>query len=154
MENNTSGVKAAKAGLGKRFVAWFLDALLIAIVFSVIAFGLGALLGLGTQSENAGLAVLVDLIVAFVGLVAYFVYHTVMEAVYGYTLGKLAMDIVVTTESGEPVSWGGSIIRNAVRIIGRFLFPFSWLLAVFLIVVSDEQQRLGDMVASTYVVKA
>jgi len=154
METDTSGDNAAKAGLGKRLVAWFLDALLVGIVLTVISLSIDALLGVGTQSGNEALAVLVNLVIAFVGLVAYFLYHTVMEGVYGYTLGKLAMDIVVTTESGEPVSWGGSILRNVIRILGRFLFPFSALLAVFLIVVSDEQQRLGDMVASTYVVKA
>lgn len=81
-------------------------------------------------------------------IVGSFGYHTVLEAMYGQTFGKKAVDIVVVKEDGEPCDWYASIIRNVVRIIDSILFYLVGMVVIFL---SDNNQRLGDIVASTIV---
>ena len=76
-----------------------------------------------------------------------------MEATYGYTLGKQVLGMVVTSEDGADLGWGQSIVRNLFRFIGYWLLPLSAILAVIIIAVSDDKQRIGDMAGSTVVAK-
>ncbi|MBV0900804.1 RDD family protein [Haloarcula salina] len=144
-----------KAGLGKRFAARFLDGLLIGVIFGAIFFVIGGVGGAASGENNAvvtGLAgAYLFMLIGFPFI--YFLYHTIMEAMYGYTLGKHALGLVITDESGSDITWVDSIVRNVFRLVGFFFSPFSALLAVILIAVNDDEQRLGDMAGSTVVVE-
>jgi len=49
---------------------------------------------------------------------------------------------------------GKSAIRNVFRVIDVLpVLPVWYVLGYLLIAVSDDEQRLGDMAANTYVVK-
>jgi uncharacterized RDD family membrane protein YckC len=74
-----------------------------------------------------------------------------MEKTSGATLGKKAMGLKVVKESGEPIDWQASIVRNIMRIIDGFFFYLVGAIAVW---VSKKKQRLGDMAAKTLVVRA
>jgi len=144
-----------KAGLGKRFVARLLDGVLVSIVFGIITLALGGLAGAVLQGPDAmgtgiGAAYLFSL---FAFPVVYLLYHTIVEATYGYTLGKQVLGMVVTSEDGADLGWGQSIVRNLFRFIGYWLLPLSAILAVIIIAVSDDKQRIGDMAGSTVVAK-
>jgi|GEM_PF-1219921 len=144
-----------KAGLGKRFAARFLDGFLIAIVFGIIFFVIGGVGGAASGESNAAIAGLAGAyLFMLIGFpFVYFLYHTIMEAMYGYTPGKHALGLVIADESGGGITWVDSIVRNVFRLIGFFFSPFSALLAVILIAVNDDEQRLGDMAGSTIVVE-
>lgn len=81
-------------------------------------------------------------------VVGSFVYRTFFEATYGQTFGKKAVGIVVIKEDGEPCDWSASVSRNVVRVIDSFLF---YLVGIVVIVLTEDDQRLGDIVASTIV---
>lgn len=122
--------------LGKRILAWIIDALLI---------------GLITLALRAILWDLWDWF-GFVGgwgflSFAYFIYF---EAEYGQTPGKKVMDIVAVKEDGGDCDWPTSIVRNVFRVIDGFAF---YLVGMMFIVVTDNNQRLGDIIANTVVVK-
>lgn len=133
--------------LGPRIVAYFIDS----IIASVIGGGL-ALVGLfaggiiGSVSEGLGaLVMFLFFALAFVGAAGYKIYF---EANGGQPFGKQMMDIRVVMDDGRECTWGASIIRN-------LLLGFEGgLIAVIVILVTDDSQRIGDLLGSTVVVKA
>jgi len=121
-------------GVGPRFLAVLIDAIIIGVV--------GAILGFIFQNSpglSGGVAGLLAL--------AYFI---VLEATQGATLGKMALGLRVTRTDGAPISWTESLIRNLLRIIDGL---FAYLVGAILIWTSPLKQRLGDRVAKTVVVR-
>ncbi len=121
--------------LGKRILAWIVDAIIIA----VITFAVSSVL----WSDRVG---------SFIGSagILSFVYFIYFEAEYGQTLGKKAMNVVVVKEDGSDCDWTASVIRNVARIIDGFAF---YLVGMIAILLTDNNQRLGDIVGDTIVVK-
>lgn len=79
-----------------------------------------------------------------------FLYLAVLQGIKGWTLGKLALGIRVVDESGRA---GPGVGKGALRwllwIVDGFFF---YLVALVTALASDKNQRVGDMVAKTYVV--
>lgn len=75
--------------------------------------------------------------------------HVILgEALVGRSVGKAIVGIQVVDLTGKPASPLAILIRNLIRIpeiITVFLFIFMF--------VSDERQRLGDLIARTIVIK-
>jgi uncharacterized RDD family membrane protein YckC len=145
----TSGGPGQLAGLGSRIVAFIIDSILIGIVGGIIVFPLFFLIGVGgeTGAAGAGLVLIAQLLISLI----VFVYFIVMEGVYGYTVGKKLMSVRVVDENGAKIGMGKSAIRNVLRIVDAL--PTLYIIGIILIAVNDDEQRLGDMAASTYVVK-
>jgi len=81
-------------------------------------------------------------------------YYMIMEGLFSTTIGKKLASIRVVNESGGQISMGKSAIRNILRFIDVLPVLLGWYVLGFLLIfVSDDEQRLGDMVANTYVVK-
>jgi uncharacterized RDD family membrane protein YckC len=74
-------------------------------------------------------------------------YFPVLEKLYGQTIGKWALGIVVVRENGARLRWRDAIIRRI-----PFVFEFFWLDAVFALFTA-KKQRAFDFVASTVVVR-
>jgi uncharacterized RDD family membrane protein YckC len=129
-------------GVGRRAVAIIIDSVLLFILGYFIAMATG-----GTTSEGFHLHGGPAFLWLGIGLA----YYIVMEAMWGATLGKKAMGLKVVKESGEPLDWQASIVRNVMRIIDGFLF---YLVGAIVVWVSKSRQRLGDMAAHTLVVRA
>jgi uncharacterized RDD family membrane protein YckC len=131
-------------GVGLRFLAQVIDLAVLGLVYSAFTLArTGELLvggGVQWSPDPPGSAFL---LVAL----AYFV---VLEKVWGGTLGKKALGMVVVMEDGTPISWGPSLLRNILRIIDGFLF---YLVGVIFVWTSPRKQRLGDRVGKTVVVK-
>ena len=82
------------------------------------------------------------------------VYYVIMEGLFSTTIGKKGAGIRVVDESGGQISMGKSVIRNLLRFIDVLPVLLGWYVLGFLLIfVSDDEQRLGDMAANTYVVK-
>jgi uncharacterized RDD family membrane protein YckC len=133
-------------GVGRRFVATLVDAILYLIVFVVVAVVSG-----NTQASGGSASASLSGAPALILDILFFLYYIVLEAVLGATLGKLLLGIRVVSVDGSRIGWGASIIRNLLRIIDAL--PFFYLLGAILIWTSPQRQRLGDRVAKTVVVR-
>ncbi|QJR09471.1 hypothetical protein DSM104443_00515 [Usitatibacter rugosus] len=121
-------------GLGPRIVAGIIDL----IIMMVIIFPLSFIVG---QSLGAQLGV------SLIGII----YFIVMEALKGATVGKMAMGLKVVKKDGSAISWPESVIRNLLRIVDAL--PAFYIIGIVCIAVTPNKQRVGDMAASTLVVK-
>jgi hypothetical protein len=79
-------------------------------------------------------------------------YMIVLEAAWsGQTLGKKAMGLRVIQETGVRVSVHQSLLRNLARPVDRL--PLFYFVGGVAALFSGSQQRLGDMLAGTIVVR-
>ena len=87
-------------------------------------------------------------VLSFVFMIAYYTY---LEGSRGQTIGKMITKIKVVNEDGKPIDMNQAFKRNILRVIDGFVL---YLIGAILIWRSDKQQRLGDRIAKTVVVKA
>ena len=127
-------------GVGRRAVAIIFDMIVLGIIGWVLGMALG-----GATSDGFNLSGAPALIWFLIALA----YYVVMEVQMGGTLGKLALGLKVVKEGGEKVDWQASIIRNILRIVDGIFF---YLVGAIVVWTSKKKQRLGDMVAHTFVV--
>jgi uncharacterized RDD family membrane protein YckC len=125
------------------------------VVFIIIAILTAILGGAANTDSGAGnavasiLGIIVFLLwmVTALAAIAYFPY---MEATQGATFGKKVLGLRVVREDGGPIGWGEAIIRFLLRIVDSFFF---YLVGLICILVTEKQQRVGDLVAKTIVIK-
>jgi uncharacterized RDD family membrane protein YckC len=96
----------------RRVVAVIIDIILIGFVTSL----LGSVLAQGRLASLGSV----------IGLVITFGYYIYLEGTYGQTIGKMALDIVVVTEDGDPIEYGPATIRTVLRLIDAL--PIFYLL--------------------------
>lgn len=136
------------AGAGNRGFAAVLDFLLAA----VIAFTALVLLSWAGAFNQASFFVLggLTLIVTLVLIWSYFI---LLEWLWnGQTIGKRAYRLRVINEDGSPAQFTAVLIRNLLRVVD--FLPALYGVGVLVIVLSPKSQRLGDIAAGTYVVRA
>jgi uncharacterized RDD family membrane protein YckC len=134
--------------IGRRVVATIIDGVLLAVVSGVLT-APGAIVS--GQDGNA-VGGLLSGLGALVFLALYFAYYIVMEGLYGRTLGKMAVGIrVIREDDGATPGFGKAALRTVLRIVDSI---GSYLVAFIVVLISDKNQRLGDMVAKTLVVRA
>ncbi len=127
-------------GIGIRFVSLVIDSLIISAIFGALATILGAgMMRHGTWS------------VGILSFAFYIAYYTYLEGTRGQTIGKMITKIKVVREDGTPIDMEQAFKRNILRVIDGL---FVYLIGAILIWRSDKQQRQGDTVAKTVVVKA
>lgn len=129
------------AAIGDRMLALILDRVVIVALLAIPA---AWLTERGTRLDvRAAFAIGGSLIVAIL------VYHIVLEALFGATLGKGLLGLQVRTASDNG-RWLASVIRNVVRFVDSILFyALGFLVAVF----TARRQRIGDLLAGTTVVE-
>ena len=93
-----------------------------------------------------------DYIILFwlVALVAYFV---VFEALWGRTLGKLITGTVVIDRNGRAPGFARALVRTLLRLIEVNPLLVGGLPAGIALLVTKRHQRMGDLLAGTYVVR-
>ncbi|MFC7323651.1 RDD family protein [Halorubrum rutilum] len=91
------------------------------------------------------------LALTFTGLAATLVYGFLLEGLYGYTPGKYLLGLVVVKSDGSNCTIGASVLRNLLWIVDAL--PTFNLVAMVSILLTDDNQRVGDLVADTVVVK-
>jgi len=121
-------------GVGIRIAAGLVDLIIMMIIIYPLMFIAGQSMGL-------------QLAFSFIGIL----YFIVMEALKGQTVGKMALGIKVVKKDGSAISWQESIIRNLLRIVDAL--PFLYIIGIACIAFTANKQRVGDMAASTLVVK-
>lgn len=137
-------------GLGLRFVAQIIDAIVVIFLFWMIGANIAGMAG-GTTDSGFELEGGPALIVILLSTIAAILYFALLEAFWnGQTLGKKLVRIKVTSEDGTPCSFNQALVRNVLRLVDAFAF---YLVGAILVLASAKKQRLGDRVAHTIVVK-
>jgi uncharacterized RDD family membrane protein YckC len=115
------------ASLGRRFVALFLDGLVLAIP---AAFATHVLPFIG-------------------GFIVFLFYGPVFESsVLRATPGKYWMGIQVVDIQGRRISFASALIRNLIKVFSSAILFIGYIVALF----SNRKQALHDMLADTVVV--
>jgi uncharacterized RDD family membrane protein YckC len=134
------------AGIGSRFLAQFVDVVVITIIQIIITIGAGALGGI---FNSAQVFLLVELILTFILIAGYFL---ISEAAWnGQTLGKRSVRLRVVGDHGEPLTIGQAAIRNLVRIVD--FLPAFYAIGIVTMFSNSRAKRLGDFAAGTLVVR-
>lgn len=135
------------AGIGSRLPAALLDGL-VQFALLIGAILLAAALDFVTGSFG-GLAVALFFIL-YAGVI--FGYPIAFETLWrGRTLGKAALGIRVVTVEGAPVRFRHAAIRGVLGLVDFHLS--SGAVAVLFVLFTRRNQRLGDLVAGTIVLR-
>jgi uncharacterized RDD family membrane protein YckC len=150
-------VQYTLAGLGTRFIAWFVDQIfvtvlmvIVMIVLAIAGFSLAGVLDdlvekNSDSPERVGRMV-IGLMILLMGLGS-FVYFTCLELfMRGQTIGKRICKIRVVKVDGFALDAGSILLRNIFRVLDHF--PLMWIVPVM----SQRAQRAGDMVGGTIVI--
>jgi uncharacterized RDD family membrane protein YckC len=144
----------ALASIGNRFLACALDHALQVFTIIIMAIGFWIVAdysSLGERLTNAPKWVQAALIViVFLIVSGYFAFFEWLWN--GQTPGKRLLKLRVIREDGRPITFWEAAVRNLLRTFDMMPAPFYsiGLISVFL---SLSDQRVGDMVAGTVVVR-
>jgi uncharacterized RDD family membrane protein YckC len=137
------------ANLGSRILAYLID--MVVVVAGILA-GLFAVALLG-QASDVVVPDWVALTIVLVLLPSWWLgYFIAFEALWrGRTLGKAALGLRVVTKEGAPVRFRHAAIRGLLGLVD-FLIMGGFFAVVFILFTRDNQ-RLGDLVAGTLVLR-
>jgi uncharacterized RDD family membrane protein YckC len=137
------------ANLGSRILAYLID--MVAVAAGILA-GLFAVALLG-QASDVVVPDWVALTIVLVLLPSWWLgYFIAFETLWrGRTLGKAALGLRVVTKEGAPVRFRHAAIRGLLGLVD-FLVLGGFLAVVFILFTRDNQ-RLGDLVAGTLVLR-
>lgn len=159
--------------VGRRVVAFIIDYLILSIINTAIFFAMaqkdtdiGKDVLNGTYSVNDtsyGNFRIGDHKYAIVGgnfwlyvgivLVIGLIYTVVIPGLRGWTLGKLIVGTRVVGEDGRYAGIWRNFVRQVLWIVDDFPYFIPALTGFIVALVSSRNQRVGDMVARTFVVR-
>jgi len=151
-------VTYAPAGPGTRYLAVFIDQLIITVTTFVLFLGLVALGfaiapfvkeladSLEDVDPTAGVWIVLAamFLIKFLADTAYYIVCEIM--MHGQTPGKRYMKIQVIQDGGYPLTLTACLLRNLMRVVDNI--PLCWPVLLF----SPQHKRIGDYVAGTLVV--
>lgn len=144
----------ALASIGNRFIACAIDHALQAatLILMLLAFLILAnYSSLGDRLSNAPKWVYAVLIVIlFLIMSGYFAFFEWIWS--GQTPGKRWLKLRVIREDGRPVTFWEAAVRNLLRGVDILPAPF-YSIGLISVFVSGRDQRVGDLVAGTVVVR-
>jgi len=137
------------AGVGTRGSAALVDGLLSLLMVIGLTIGaaiIGSKLPVALATQLAGVTI-------FAILTSWVAYFVLLEWLWnGQTIGKRRSGLRVIGTDGEPARFVAVLIRNLLRLVD--FLPAYYALGVVVIFLSPRSQRLGDLAAGTYVVRA
>ncbi len=135
------------AGVPSRMIAAGLDAvieLLILLAGFLAFFGLGSI---GVETGGLGLVLIYPLLFLLI-----FGYPAAFETLWrGRTPGKAALGLRVVTVEGGPIRFRHAAIRAILGLLDKFVF--SGVIGLLSLLLTRRNQRLGDLVAGTIVLR-
>jgi uncharacterized RDD family membrane protein YckC len=133
-------VELTLAGVGSRFIAAGIDFVIQSVLAGILAI---------IVRPGAGLAVALYTVGVFVIVFLYDVLFEVLGG--GRTPGKTWNDLRVVRSGGRPITLVRSAIRNVLRLVD--VLPVFYAVGMTVIFGTKRNQRIGDLVAGTYVVR-
>ncbi|HEX8650540.1 MAG TPA: RDD family protein [Pyrinomonadaceae bacterium] len=144
----------ALASIGNRFLACAVDHTLqiVTLTVIIIAFSIiGDFSSLGDQVAEAPKWIKAALIIfIFLILSGYFVFFEWLWN--GQTPGKRWLKLRVLREDGRPITFWEATVRNLLRNFDMMPAPF-YSIGLVSVFITERDQRVGDMVAGTVVVR-
>ena len=126
------GPSGPRSSFGRRLVAYLIDAILIGVIYGVVAAVFDTTIGS-----------LTSLVIG----IAYFAYFE--GGPRGQTIGKMALGIrVVDFNTGGPIGYGRGVIRYLARILSAIVCFLGYLWMLW----DKEKQTWHDKIATTVVV--
>jgi uncharacterized RDD family membrane protein YckC len=135
------------AGAGSRAAAAVVDLVIQGLAAAILSGLVVALVLLA--GWPLGIAAAVDAVLGFLVLFAYNIYFELRRS--GRTVGKQLNGLRVLRDDGGPVSFTSSAIRNIVRLLD--VYGLLGVPAIVSVLVTRDNQRLGDLAAGTIVVR-
>lgn len=150
-----SPVSATGRALPRRFLALIADTVVISLLDAILngTFGVERVTsGVATTMGSGGFASFTtQTTVDWPWLALLWVaYYTVLEGLFGASIGKLLAGLRVTDLEGRLIGPQAAIVRNLARLLD--VLPFGYLLGGILTLATGRHQRLGDRFAGTIVV--
>ncbi len=139
------------AGIGSRFVASVIDAILqAAMMLGVLSSaGVWTLPLKAATCSSTMWAGAVTMLLAFLVLWGY---HIFFEMIWnGQTPGKRTVGIRILKDGGYPIGFLDSVVRNLLRLVD--FLPFSSGVGLVVMLCNSRFKRVGDFAAGTIVVK-
>ncbi len=132
------------ASWGDRFIAWLIDIIILSIALSWLT-----LPRVYWMPRTWGMMPRMIPFANFGGNnVLHFLYWTIMEGVYGQSVGKMVMKIKVARQGGGAIDMG----KSAIQSLGKaFLLPLDCILGGILY--PSRDQRLFNSLSQTVVLK-
>lgn len=158
-----------QAGFLLRFVAYFIDRIIIGFISMAIILPMLAIMGISifslsglksfSEFENMEDAEQLAIIMAaigaystliFISIAVNWLYYALFESSERQaTPGKMALGIKVTNLQGNRISFLNATGRYFGKIISGLLFGFGYIMILF----TEKKQGLHDLMAGTLVVK-
>ncbi|BAU27789.1 putative RDD family membrane protein YckC [Aneurinibacillus soli] len=143
------------AGFWKRFLAAFIDGLIVGIPINIIVIPTSFLFGFTAYSADpdgegiaTGIMLLFQLVVFIFTTVVTWLYFTLMESSKKQaTFGKRALGIKVATLNGDRISFGRATGRYFGKILSG-IFCIGYIMVAF----TEKKQGLHDMMSGCLVV--
>ncbi len=137
----------------QRLLAFFIDRLLLHIVFSIIflRWWWGFPFGFDLDNFDLGTFHLAFKFVEyhFIAEALIVLYYSVMESSkYQATFGKLALGIKVTDVHGLPINFSKALLRNLSKYLSALIIYIGYIMILF----DERKQGLHDKIADTLVV--
>ncbi len=144
----------ALASIGNRFLACAIDHALQVLTFALMALAFIFLANYSSLSDQLSTApkwvYAVLILVLFLIISGYFAFF---EWIWnGQTPGKRWLKLRVIREDGRPVTFWEAAVRNLLRSFDMMPAPF-YSIGLISVFISSTDQRVGDLVAGTVVVR-
>ena len=123
-----------------RFLAFIIDAVIYFSIFYFVA------ISFGVPNEEGGYTV--SGMPAFLLFLSSFLLWPISETLFGQTLGKRFLDIKVVGHNEENISVTQAFLRFFFGLV-----DYMFLSGVFVAMSNDKNQRIGDLIAKTKVIK-
>ena len=144
----------ALASIGNRFLACAIDhglQIFVMVIIAIAFFLIAEFVDFGGSLNAAPkwvIAILI-LIVAFIWTSYFILFEWLWN---GQTPGKRWLKLRVIREDGRPITFWEASVRNLLRIFDIMPFPF-YSIGLICVFISNRDQRVGDMVAGSVVVR-
>jgi uncharacterized RDD family membrane protein YckC len=136
------------AGFWRRFVAYFIDSIILLAALSLLGVG-GWTDSINPDKIAEGLSP-INMHAYAISLVAWWMYGAVLESSpWQATLGKMALGISVTDSEGRRLSFGRALARNVAKLVSDFTLLIGYIMAAF----TSRKQALHDIMTGCVLIK-
>lgn len=147
---NTGALNYASFGI--RFLAYFIDAILLAIVnwgIQLLVVGAGAAMFMSRSQGVSPVSLSLPFLAMGLSLGVGICYEALLVGKYGATLGKMALKLKIVTAEGQRVSYARAFGRYFAKMLSGLTCLIGFIIAAF-----DNPQRraLHDYICNTRVV--
>jgi len=132
-------------GFWERFVAFLIDAIVLVVINSIVAYSFRL-----NPSEIISSAGPLIIFKHPIFLITGWLYYAFMESSDKQaTFGKLALNLKITDEKGEPINFGKATGRFFGKILSYIILYIGFIMIAF----TKKKQGLHDQMASCLVIK-